>query len=148
MVCNPVARYCKVIILSSSERKVDLYRYQCNILLLSSVIEDDWRVAKSPRVVLLRILEQMDQLHNLEYQVSILRLPASISRIGTATTVILSNRPGISLPPFCDVEMGEVVVCVVWGLVGERGWLLAEEGEGWDRFTEGRWCGESTKSGS
>ena len=46
------------------------------------------------------------------------------------------------------VEMGEVVVCVVWGLVGERGWLLAEEGEGWDRFTEGRWCGESTKSGS
>ena len=102
MVCNPVARYCKVIILSSSERKVDLYRYQCNILLLSSVIEDDWRVAKSPRVVLLRILEQMDQLHNLEYQVSILRLPASISRIGTATTVILSNRPGIWLPPFCD----------------------------------------------
>ena len=102
MVCNPVARYCKVIILSSSERKVDLYRYQCNNLLLSSAIEDDWRVAKSPRVVLLRILEQMDQLHNLEYQVSILRLPASISRIGTATTVILSNRPGIWLPPFCD----------------------------------------------
>ena len=25
----------------------------------------------------------------------------------------------------CVVEMGEVVVCVVWGLVGERGWLLA-----------------------
>ena len=46
------------------------------------------------------------------------------------------------------VEMREVVICVVWGLVGERGWLLAEEGEGWDRFTEGRWCGESTKSGS
>jgi hypothetical protein len=104
MVCNPVARYCKVIILSSSERKVDPNRYQCNNLLLSSAIEDDWRVAMSPRVVLLRILEQMDQLHNLEYPVSILRLPASISRIGTATTVILSSRPGIWLPPFCDEQ--------------------------------------------
>ena len=81
---------------------MNTYWYQCNNLLLSSAIEDDWRVATSPRVVLLRILEQMDQLYNLEYQVSILRLPASISRIGTATTVILSSRPGISLPPFCD----------------------------------------------
>ena len=28
--------------------------------------------------------------------------------------------------------MGEVVVCVVWGLMGERGWLLDEEGEALD----------------
>ena len=77
-------------------------QYQCNNLLLSSGIEDNWRVAISPWVVLLRILEQMDQLHNLEYPVSILGVLASISRIGTAITIILSDRPEISLPQFCD----------------------------------------------
>ena len=102
MVCNVIARYCKRIILSSSERNVNPNQYQCNNLLLSSGIEDNWRVAISPWVVLLRILEQMDQLHNLEYPVSILGVLASISRIGTAITIILRDRPQISLPQFCD----------------------------------------------
>ena len=102
MVCNVIARYCKRIILSSSEISVNPNQYQCNNLLLSSGIEDNWRVAISPWVVLLRILEQMDQLHNLEYPVSILGVLASISRIGTAITIILSDRPEISLPQFCD----------------------------------------------
>ena len=60
MVCNVIARYCKRIILSSSEINVNPNQYQCNNLLLSSGIEDNWRVAISPWVVLLRILEQMD----------------------------------------------------------------------------------------
>ena len=103
MVFNVIARYCKRIILSSSEISVNPNQYQCNNLLLSSGIEDNWRVAISPWVVLLRILEQMDQLHNLEYPVSILGVLASISRIGTAITIILRDRPQISLPQFCDV---------------------------------------------
>ena len=102
MVCNVIARYCKRIILSSSEISVNPNQYQCNNLLLSSGIEDNWRVAISPWVVLLRILEQMDQLHNLEYPVSILGVLASISRISTAITIILRDRPQISLPQFCD----------------------------------------------
>ena len=111
MVCNVIARYCKRIILSSSERNVNPNQYQCNNLLLSSGIEDNWRVAISPWVVLLRILEQMDQLHNLEYPVSILRVLASISRIGTAITIILSDRPEISLPQFCDaVAQGRLML--------------------------------------